>query len=452
MAEYAVLSLYYERYSTPIKAKSSLAVIFASAAKLRQVLSKRKRIDYYWTIEHEIISYFSSHEARVVEGTGSTAAVKLFVTTLLEYFGEQKATESNFVAITGRAASARIRLLLKEGKFRDSLELCRCTFHYLMCHEGLDDEKETSQGVTLCLMMAGRGYPRCSDPALQKLMMDFSRQIMCQVIDIVKRCQIDLVRCNIEDLNALLGLLGEQQDYDNLQFVLSKLWESRARQKWSQQTVTEIARRLIQVYFRLSQYTSAINLAENILYNSKRVYGSRSAKTLSFYDLLAQLYTTAALQLHNQESKGAKDTSQLYFRKATELHAEVLKLFVNAESSDDEDSDLESEIRSSSSPSTPTQGCGQRFVKQCEEYSETDEIKRHLRLLKLAFQRHGGWSRNSWEFERLTSMVWETHSKELQMDKKNVCASEWSAQGFGQGKAEAREGEFEAPARWEIFL
>ena len=215
VAELTAISIYYGHYRQAISNKSKLDVVFANASRLRLILSKRKRIDFYWKIEHEVFEYFSSAESRVV-GFTTTSAVKTFVTLLLEYFAEHKHFK-DFVAAAGHAGTARIRLLLEEKKFKEAFELCKCTYKYLMLHEGLDDEKEISQGFILCLMMAGRGYNRCPDASLHKSMLDMSRQLLGEVLAICKNKNINLARCRIEELNEIVCLMGEQQDYKNLQ-------------------------------------------------------------------------------------------------------------------------------------------------------------------------------------------------------------------------------------------
>ncbi|KAL9092970.1 MAG: hypothetical protein Q9159_000594 [Coniocarpon cinnabarinum] len=448
MAEYSAMFLYYERYSSAIKSKSSVMAIFVSAAKLRHLINKRQRIEYYFVIEREVYTYFSSSETRVIKDAGSESAVKLFITLLLEHLVERTVTEASFVAIAGRAATARIQLLLEAKKFKDALDLTKCTYAYLMAHEGLDDETEISQGFTLCLMMAGRGYPRCGDAQLAKAMMDFSRQILKQVFEIIRTCHIEVARCKLEDLSELMGLLGEQQDWANLQYVLSSLWKSREGQKWSQNTTTSIARRLIQAYFCSGNYASAMRLAEDMLYNVRCVYGPRSANALSFYELVSQLYISSALQLQQQDTKTAKETAQAYFKKAADVHTNVLKLFVNvSEDSAGEDSDLDSEI--SSNASSPKAGCGHTYLEQKKEREEA--MKRHMRGLKLAYQRLGGWTRDAKDFDKVTDLVWQAHGKDLGMERKNVMSREWSSNGWGAGKSEGREDEFVGPSRWEVL-
>lgn len=452
MAELVAQSLYFERYSQAIKSKSKIDVVFASASKLRRILSKRKRVDFYWTIEREVFEYFTSTETRVA-GFTSASAVKMFVTLLLEHFGEHKQSR-NFVATAGYAATARIRLLLEQHKFKDAFELCKCIYKFLMEHEGLDDPTEISQGFTLCLMMAGRGYGRCPDATLHKSMLELSRQILGEVLDICKNSKINLARCKIEDLNELICLMGEQQDYKNLHFLLNQLWHTReAQTKWSQTQKLALAKRLIQASFAAGFTAQAIHLAEDIRYNVRRVQGSRSPGALEFYDLLSRLYTSAAVQLQHKDDKAAKDQARSHFKKAMTLHEDVLKLFVDASDDSDEDDDA-SDFASDmgSAPGSPAAskvfGCGQSYL---DEKQQREAVASRLRLLKLAYQRLGGWNKNAFEFEGLTNTVWSVYGESLKVQKKDVLAREWSMQGFGNGKAESRDDEFIAPGEWTIL-
>ena len=457
MAELVAVSLYYEHYSEAIKSKSKIDVVFASASRLRQILSKRKRIDFFWTIERQVFEYFCSTETRVV-GFTSTSAIKVFVTLLLEHFGEHRQF-GNFIAAAGYAASARIRALLEQKKFTEAFELCKCTYKFLMMHEGLDDESEIGQGFALCLMMAGRGYNRCPDAALNKNMLELSKQILREVLDICQNSNINLARCRIQELNELICLMGEQQDYEHLQvscstshgisndmlismqWLLNQLWETREGQtSWTQSNKLSLAIRLIQTSFTIKGKASfAIQLAEDVLYNVRCVHGSRSSEALVFFDLLTHLHTSHALQ----QGSESKSTRNSYLKKAMNRHEEVLKLFVHAnENSDDEDdSDFGSDAGSSS-------GAEKGEVHGDEELKV---IRTHLRLLKLSFQRLGTWSKHREEFVTVTNAVWEAYGVSLKMDKRNVLCNDWSAQGFGDGKAEASEDLFSLPKTWSIL-
>ena len=209
--------------------------------------------------------------------------------------------------------------------------------------------------------------------------------------------------------------------------------------------------------FAANLTTDAITLAEDILYNVRRVHGSRSPAALEFYELLSRLYTSAATQLQPKDDKAARDLATAYRKKAMTLHEDVLKLFVNASDDSDEDEDgSEWGSDAGSRPGSPTPahavGCGHAYLSPTEQRErQLAAVRGHLRFLKLAYQRLGGWNKAAGEFETLTQAVWGVFGDELKAPKKDVMAKEWSMQGFGQGKAEGRDDEFMVPREWTIL-
>ena len=214
MATLVAESLYYERFCVHIKGQSSFEIVLGAAASLRQILSKSERMVCFLSVERQTVEYFSKNEKAANSSTLS--AIGILVSVLLEYFTEHRA-EKDFVKSCGYAALLRIRLLLSQKKHRDALELTTCTYKFLMAHKGLDDDKEISLGFQLCLSMSNRGEDRCQDPAISKAMLELSRQILDEVIKICKNFKIDLARCNLVELNDMTCLIGEQQDWKQLE-------------------------------------------------------------------------------------------------------------------------------------------------------------------------------------------------------------------------------------------
>lgn len=79
-------------------------------------------------------------------------------------------------------------------------------------------------------------------------------------------------------------------------------------------------------------------------------------------------------------------------------------------------------------------------------------IRRELRLLKLAAERLGGWSKQANNYERLTTEIWTLYAGDLQMKEGDVLTKKWKLDAFGAGKAEGdiSEDGFVVPQSWEI--
>ncbi|KAK7749096.1 hypothetical protein SLS62_008491 [Diatrype stigma] len=546
MAELLAEHAFYERFVSCIRTKSKNEVVILHASRLRQILFRTRRSEDFEIIERQALEYFSSTEVAVLKKT-SKASVAAFVKVLLSHFSG-RVQPKNFVGSAGHAAIAELKLLLESHKYPAALDLARCTFHFLVEHQGLDDPTEITLGFQLCLMMAGRGEYKYSDKAgpdaaTRKAMLEFSETILAAVLDICKKHNLDLERCPLAEINELVALLGDlgahHQGHKSrlqLQWLLVKLWDSRERQTaWAPEVMLKLGQRLVQARFANGEHGAAIKLAEDLVYNVRRVHGPRHQHTLEMYALLASLYTSAGQHYHAQAAavaatpaaggsssteakKRAGDLARNYFRKAVSVNEDVLKLLVdvNADDSDDEGDDQYSVVsgsnrgsvrglgsRSSSSryvdprfaaaAGTATNGHGhghghghggakkragsggkevEAFVMgkdggrgtaggppqaQASTVSLAAAARRHLRLLKLAVQRLGGWGRPTAAAARqvhgLTAQVWKELGPELKMAEEEVLSSKWKIEGFGGGRAEAgfEEDGFRVPGSWALY-
>jgi hypothetical protein len=76
------------------------------------------------------------------------------------------------------------------------------------------------------------------------------------------------------------------------------------------------------------------------------------------------------------------------------------------------------------------------------------EVKTHLNLLKLAYQRYGQWPKAYGVYEQLNADIFASYGGAL---KGAEGVEKWSAKGFGAGKAESGLGAFTAPKQWDII-
>lgn len=467
LAEY----LFYERLMSYIKTEVKLEKVFVCGARLRQILVRSHRVIDFTLVENKVLDYFVSTQKAVLKHS-SKETVKVFVSIVLIHFSQHAAYKS-WTATIGHAAVAQIETLLRKHNYKEALDLTTCTFHFLMAHQGLDDETEITLGFHLCLLMASRTKDKslnhkCDDPAIRKSMLDLSQQILAEVFDICKQLQFNLARCRLSELNSLLILIGEQQDFARLQWLLELLWSSREGQSaWSSDVVLQLGKRLVQAQFAAGSHTSAIRLCENIVYNVRRVHGTRHHYTVTFYALLASMYTTLACKYikdaagGTSDKKHAEDMARVYFRKAIEVHEEVLKQIVSAEDADSSDDDDDESDHNGVGPSrqgtngvtngTTRATCG--FAWRSHE-QELESVRAHIRRLQLAVQRYGNWVKPSNSYEKLTSRVWDSYGKEsgFNMAQDQVLANKWQIEKYGSGKAEGtlEEDGFKSPKVWWI--
>ncbi|KAK5080604.1 hypothetical protein LTR05_008549 [Lithohypha guttulata] len=472
VAEYT----FYQRFAQNIEKKAEFKTVLESGAWLRQILVRTGRLEYFSFIENKALEYFLLREPEVAK-LCSKDSIKVFTNVLLAYYSKHIGRK-NFVAAAGHAAANQVEVLLREQKQKEALELVTVTFRYLMAHGGLDDPTEITLGFRLCIMMAGRTNDKKmnhkpGDAVTAKGMMDLSRMILAEVFHICRNSkytnEINLARCQLFELNALIALAGEQGDFQNLQWLLRLLWESReAQSTWSTDTILQLGRCLVQVQFAFGNTKDAVRLCENIVYNVRRVRGLRHHYTMEFRDLLASMYTSMAVDYSNESrqdgkknKKYAEETARVYFKKAIQIHEEILKQIVNPDDAytsdcDDDESDYPeigfsrnfSGVNGDTKPGT-IPGLVWRTPNQ-----EIEFVRAHVRRLQLAIQRLGGWPKSRSEYENLTNRVRESYGNNpaLKMGEQQVLASKWKTDGFGTGKAEGdlKEDGFKVPEHWSI--
>lgn len=428
MADIMTESIYLETYKRTIKSKASIETIFVSAARIRTFLIEKKREQYTIGIVDELIDIFNTREGAVMRE--SKTSIRQIVIVMLEYYGRRR-TSSSFVKSVNIAGVEAVRVLLKQKRFEEAYQVAICTFKFTRAHDGYSAASDISYGFKLSLYMAGRGgADKTQDAELRKKMLDLSKNALGEVLQICSHLKINFAQMQLSEINDLLGLLGEQEDYQSLevsstptkcqllsitltqpQWLLSELWKSReAQQSWSPETSLAIGRKYIEAAYSAGHRDKAIHLCEDIAYNLRRVRGARHADTLNMYALLSQLYTAAG-----------------HYQKAISVHEDVLRLQIDSGDAEYEETESISGLLGAPQPA---------------------QVKKHMRLLKAAFQRNGGWPKDDQHYERLNAAVFREFQSDLQGFEG---VEKWNAKGFGGGKAESDEGAFKRPTKWEFM-
>ncbi|KAI0535477.1 hypothetical protein GGR58DRAFT_440125 [Xylaria digitata] len=497
MAEILAEFLFYERLVSSIKAKAKIGVIILLGSRLRHIHFRTNRGEDFEVVERQVLDYFTATEVSVVKAS-TKSSIRGFVRILIGFFSERNQPK-DFVASAARAAVSELKVYLTNLKYKEALGLAQCVYKFLMAHEGLDDPTEITLGFQLCLMMAGRGvHKRAStaDEETNKAMLALSQAILGEVFDICKNNKIDLVRCPLHELDELISLLGDQKDSRRLLWLLENLWERRGVQTWGSEVKLTLGIRLVQARFQAGdhQIPSAIQLAEDIVYNLRRTHGPRHRQTLAMYEILASIYTStgnyycAKSNAENANAVAKKRDAALartYFRKAITANEDLLKLLIDADADDSEDEDDDQfsvgsshhgsvRMRSSayglnrripSKPSLPLlqprnssrtdaeSEIGHRHHETAPREVLVGVAGKHIRLSKLAVQRYGGWEKlTARRFESLTTRIWKEFGLELKMKEDLVLSTKWKVSGYALGKAEGgmEEDGFVAPSNWAI--
>ena len=136
------------------------------------------------------------------------------------------------------------------------------------------------------------------------------------------------------------------------------------------------------------------------------------------------------------------------------MHEDILRLLTHehgaGDDSDDDELDTTAALlkREGVSVSGSSNGKEDHSLDE-EEIDPSATALKHLKLLKLAYERLGSWPKPYDEYKHLNAQVFRAFAGDAKW--KGVEGTEkWDAKGFGNGKAESGEGEFGGVKEWGL--
>jgi hypothetical protein len=82
---------------------------------------------------------------------------------------------------------------------------------------GYNDLEKIGLGLKLALVLAGRDKARIEDQKLRSSMFGLSTTIMKQILVLARSSKLTIAEIPINQLNEVSGLLGEQQNLEDLE-------------------------------------------------------------------------------------------------------------------------------------------------------------------------------------------------------------------------------------------
>lgn len=322
----------------------------------------------------------------------------------------------------------RVQQLISAESYDEACELGRASLQYIDAYDIHLSRPMTQLASKLSKSISSRDLgPRGDDQRREKTLKG-SAIVFRELLGIFSEPEGDLAQVNPLRLNRLIGLLGEQQNHPALALVFTSLWESRrVTHEWGPENIWVVRRLVIARYFS-GDYNPDIHLAEDIIYNLRRMFGTRDPSTLDMNLLLSQLYSSIGGRYQSQ--KHGRDRAKKYYKKAADLHENVLRAFTDpSHDGFDNDDDFIDLHESSTSVDLGLE-------EESTSLPASGYILRHIRLLKLSIQRFGEWPKSPAEYGRLIAAVSENIPDGVG-NAEDV--NEWNIENFGDGKAEATD-------------
>ncbi|KAI2747521.1 hypothetical protein DTO013E5_810 [Penicillium roqueforti] len=425
---YAALTteyIYFEQFRETLSSKTGkLQDTAETAARLHGFLLNRGRPSTATQVADRYTSFFLATEGSNLE-IGPNQA-KAFIETVLEYFSTHSSRD--FMRSVAIASYNRVDQLLRSKDYQSACHIALAATKYIGAHHGYSSDATLKLVFKLGLLLAGQDNDIHPAGSADKYMLSVSATILRDTLEYFKEHNFELAHLDLEHINRLIKVLDEQQDYHTMAWVLTSLWNSRDAYALSQPRhsyTLALGRMLVITRYLISDYSGAVRLAEDLVYNCARVHGPRHPSTVEMTILLSQMYTSVAQGYQTQKSR--RKLAYQYYRKAAALHENALRVFIDPSSApaSDVDMDVISGISSPSSASSPD-----------ENMEEGKHVRQHLHMLKLAVERLGNWPKEYSEYERLNRDLFSTFANDL---KGVEGVEKWNLQSFGSGQAEASD-------------
>lgn len=339
VADLRTETLLYKTYSRNVRTKAKFDAIFSSGVKLAVFYKSRNRGEEYERTWNELVELFATQ----MGAQKNSAVLREFFTLVLNEYIEGR-YDSRVVDLT----VSQIYEKMKASKFVEAYELAVYLDKYVHILGGWRSNSRVESGFQVVLYLSGRsGTPSVTDSKQRSSIIEICRVILSEVLQAARELNVNLLSMPLKQLNDIVALLGEQQNFTDLDWLLTELWQSREQQSsWDSTTIIWIGRRLVETRFAAGRRDAAIHLCEDICYNVRRVWGSSDPVTVEMYDLLGSLHTASGEHA-----------------KALAVHEDVCRQTIAAV---EEDGDIE-----------PAQGA--------------EVAKNQVELMKRSYQRCGGW-------------------------------------------------------------
>ncbi|KAM0227805.1 hypothetical protein ACHAP5_012100 [Fusarium lateritium] len=425
MATIIFESLLYEEYCRVIEHETDLEIILECGAKLRGFWSENKRSQLLVTLDKRLFQLFKNKYATFFKDVSDEHLRIFYLAVLCELGKDRGATRIDFPLLAVKAGSVRVKELLHAKDWHCAEQLGHCIFHFAQAQKLYHRSNCIQYGYKLAEYLAGIDVPHPSDPKDDKIrnaMLTTSRVIMAEVLTAFRQENIDILCLRFEDISGLIRLLGAQQNWDELERLLHRLWSARERMQksgWSPATVLDIGKMLVHAQHARKDITCAIETAELICYNLRRSRGRLDVETLEFSRLLATLYADSGRKAG-----------------AMSLHESVLREMISCSN-------------------------GNEFGEAYPERQRfTSEPRMHLELLKATHQQLQGWTKPVDEFKEVHSHLNRDLGLELPafdkwcngvVDKnvegggKYVAPREWMLKGDAKSAVSRRRVSYERP-------
>lgn len=426
MTDLLTEGILYDRYSLSMASKVlSVEHKLFDGARLYVFLkiNKDQHAEQLLAVEESLFKLFMEKFGASIKT--ETLITRAFLIAIIEELGQLRLHEDNILFITCTAVTAKVHSLLLVDAYAQAVGLATAWYQFMASQNGFKNAKTIPFAFKMSLYLAGLGVKsnKAADSIMQSRMLELSKTILRETLNACKSMNIDLIQLQASELNSLVRLMGQQKNYEDLEWLLTQLWNSRIIQaSWSATTVIAVGRRLVEVLFVRGKREQAITLAESMAYNLRRTWGLLDAATVDMNNLLSALCV-----------------ADERYADALDVHEEILRalLDLNMAGRDDDDDfdDTASELM------------------DFDEENAAALALQQLDLVRRVYARQGGWPEtDELDMAQLTTDVvaeFATMAPDAYAPFGDGDSAKWSRTA---PSAHDTTGTFVAPSVWEFSL
>jgi hypothetical protein len=216
MADLVNETVLYDSYAHCVKSEK-IDLLLSTGARLYVFLEKAGRKEQLVIIQDELCKAFVKNWASILKTRSEIT--NLFVVGLLKVLGNGTC-HVHIRTAACKSSKNTVREFLIAGDFVKAYEVALCAFQFIEHLRAYHHLQNVGYGFKLSALLALRDADvigKAINPELRTKMLDLSRKIINEVLKACKDSKINFVRLKPSDLNELVGLLGEQQNYSDLE-------------------------------------------------------------------------------------------------------------------------------------------------------------------------------------------------------------------------------------------
>lgn len=218
MADLLTETILFEIYTQAVKQNTSFETILLRGARLRAFQKHMHYDDEAKRLEDDLLVMFRKGMGSSIT-TSQTVTHRFFI-ILLEELGKDQ-LDLHIINSGWIAGTRAVHSQIQHQNWQDALELATAVWQFTKAHRGLHNHENIQIGINLSLALVGRGQDRKWDHKLYEQMLEMSKTILRECFEASKHHKVKFADMDIKELNELVGVLGQQQNFTDLEVCIS---------------------------------------------------------------------------------------------------------------------------------------------------------------------------------------------------------------------------------------